>query len=95
MVINKFDILRAQCRRHKANTELIVDTNPVLAISIADERFQPIARRHPQKVEYRGGIQLIDFPSRDGFDIDESLDAFPQKKFFRVCALESLYRYAI
>lgn len=61
MVIDNFDVHRALRRPDKANSKLIVDANAVLALTIARQRFQSIARGNPQEIERCCGVQLIEF----------------------------------
>ena len=51
VIVNDLDILRAGVRPAKAHTELVVHANAVLPGAIALQRFQPVARRHPQIVQ--------------------------------------------
>jgi hypothetical protein len=44
---------------------LIVDAHGVLPFQIAGERVQSISGRHPQVVELRHGIDLIEFAADD------------------------------
>lgn len=44
---------------------LVVDAHGVLSFQIASERVQSIARRHPQIVELRHGIDLVQLATDD------------------------------
>ena len=44
---------------------LVVDAYGVLPCQISDERVQSISRRHPQIVELRHGIDLVQLATHD------------------------------
>ena len=44
MIIDYFNVVRVPFRPHETNSELIVDANAVLALSVAAKRLQTVAR---------------------------------------------------
>jgi hypothetical protein len=56
MVTNDFHIFCTRLRPTKADTPLIVDTNAILAGTIALERFKVIAGWDPQIIESSGDL---------------------------------------
>jgi hypothetical protein len=51
MIINNLNILGSIRSPTKADTELVIDPNTPLPLSISLERFKPIARRHAQIIK--------------------------------------------
>jgi hypothetical protein len=51
VIVHDLDVFSAAFHPAEVHTELIFDANAVLAGSTAFERFEPIARRHPQVVQ--------------------------------------------
>ena len=48
MIVHDLNVLRARSRPAEAHAELIAYTDTVLPGAVALERFQPVARRHPE-----------------------------------------------
>ena len=61
MVINNFDTVRASIRPTKTNTPLIVDSNAVLARTIAFECFKMIAGWNFQVFKPISNFKLSEF----------------------------------
>jgi hypothetical protein len=75
MVINNFDTTRAaSIRPTKANTPLIVDSNAVLARTIALECLKMIAGWNPQIIKPISDFKLSKFSPCDLGNIDELPD---------------------
>jgi hypothetical protein len=65
MVVHDLNVLSTYSRPAEANPELIVNTDAILPGAIALERFEPIARRHPEILEPSCDLQLPKLASRD------------------------------
>jgi hypothetical protein len=63
MIVHDFDIVRTFAPS-KADAPLIIDLDAVLTRTIAAQRFQSIAGRHPQIIKPRHGIEQLQLPSR-------------------------------
>jgi hypothetical protein len=57
VVVDDLDIVRIRASPSETDPPLVVDANAVLAIPVALQGFKPIARRDPQVIQGRGGIQ--------------------------------------
>lgn len=75
---------------HKANPPLGIDADAVLALPVAFEGFELVTRRHPQKINNCGRVDLLQFAHRHGFKIGEPGDPFTSKQGLRIVALETL-----
>lgn len=64
VVINDFNIRRTVVSPDKANPELVVYPDRILALAIAAQGFEMVARRRPQVAEIFGRIQVAQFPAR-------------------------------
>ena len=61
VVVDDLDVLRTCRRPNEADPVLIVNSNTVLALTIAPKRFESVARRHAeilQSVSLIQGIKL-------------------------------------
>jgi hypothetical protein len=58
VIINNFHIFRAASCPSKTDPHLIVDSDAVLATSIASQGFQTVSRRNAQVSEHIGNLQL-------------------------------------
>lgn len=58
MVIHDFDDLSSATRPPKADSPLVIDADAVLALAVAPEGFQSIARRDPQVIEAASDLEL-------------------------------------
>ena len=67
MIINDLNIGRASRRPAKADTQLVIDADAVLAGSVAMQQFQPIARWHAKVLQPAGDLQLPKLAPGDGF----------------------------
>ena len=65
MIIHDIDAGRPVIGPNKTQSELIVDTNAMVALPVPLERLETVARRHSQSGEGRGSVQTIQFASRD------------------------------
>lgn len=65
MVIGAADIVGILPFESKDDAALIVDPNGVIADAVTLERVKSIAGRHPQVVEFRHRVDLIQFSSDD------------------------------
>jgi hypothetical protein len=71
MIVHDFDIVRTFAPS-KADAPLIIDLDAVLTRTIAAQRFQSIAGRHPQIIKPRHGIEQLQLPSRRALDRSEA-----------------------
>jgi hypothetical protein len=58
MIIHNFDIVHITTLPSKANSPLIIDTDAVLPLPVAFQRFKLIAGRLPQILECSGTMQI-------------------------------------
>ena len=65
MVVGAAHLKRVGTFEPEHDSILVVDAHGVLALQIAGERVQSISRRHPQVVELRHGIDLIELPANN------------------------------
>lgn len=66
MIADDFHIRRAAFRPSKTDPVPLVQTNAVLTFAVTMERFQPVSRWNLQLPDRFDGIQLIEFPRRNG-----------------------------
>jgi hypothetical protein len=78
MVIDDFNIDRAgrSLGPLKANPPLVVDTDAVLALAVALERFEPIAGQI-EIVQRRGRVELVELHFGLALNPGKSLDPVP------------------
>ena len=65
MIIHDFHVMGAGGRPAKADAELIVDADAVLALPIAPERFQTVSGGDAEIVQPSGNFQLAQLSPRD------------------------------
>ena len=65
VVVGAAHVKRVRTFEPEHDSILVVDAHGVLALQIAGERVQSISRRHPQVVELRHGIDLIQLAADD------------------------------
>jgi hypothetical protein len=51
VIVNNLDVVRVAVAPPKADTPLVVDANPMLALPVAAQRFEPVARRDAQVLD--------------------------------------------
>jgi hypothetical protein len=69
MVVDDFNELRAIHCPSKADPELVVDSNTVLALAVGFKRLKPVARWNPQVLKRLGGVKSVKFPSSHGMQL--------------------------
>ncbi len=69
VVIDDFDFVGAVCFPAEADTPLVIDADGVLAFPVALERFEAIAGRDGEVVEFGDGVNLGEFPQGDALDV--------------------------
>jgi hypothetical protein len=89
MIVDYFDLESVAALPDKADPELIVDPNAMLATPIALERFETVARQR-EIVEPQCGINLPELPQRDAFDLAQARYHFPIENQFRIAIAELL-----
>jgi hypothetical protein len=60
MIVNDLNPSHIPVMPHKTNPPLVVHADAVLAFAAAGQRFQPVARRHPQIVQTTGTVQIFE-----------------------------------
>jgi hypothetical protein len=75
VVICDLDIFRARFRPSKADAPSIIDTNAVLADTVALEGLKAITGRYPQIIQTTCDLKLSQLPSRYRRDVYEPLHA--------------------
>jgi len=90
MIINYFNRFGAGHRPTKANPELLIYPDTVLAGTVALEGFESIAGRHPQIFQPVRDLQLPQLASRDNLYVSEPLDPIALRERLRVSAFKRL-----
>jgi hypothetical protein len=80
MVIHDFDVLGSAACPPKADSPLVVDPDAVLALAVAPQGFQSIARRDPQVIEATGDLELAKFATCGDRTAFEPLDPVPARQ---------------
>jgi hypothetical protein len=62
MVIDNFHIKCVIIFKMETNSEFIVDSYAVLALSVPFQGFQPIARRNSEVIDVRGAVNEDQLP---------------------------------
>jgi len=88
MVVDDFHILRACIRPLEANAPLIVDSNAVLARSLAFENLKAIARLHLEVIQPTSDFKLPQLAPCHFSDIYEPLDMVAFRERLSIRALE-------
>jgi len=65
VVVDDFNIHCLAATPSKANSVLVVDTDAVLAFSVATESFKPVARRCAEIVQCCGEVQSVQLTNRN------------------------------
>lgn len=84
MVIHDLNVVGISVAPDKTDAPLIVDADAVLSLSVSVKSFETIARRGCQVAQFRGNIQLAEFPLRHSLDAAKPLDPLPGMKPFRL-----------
>ncbi len=61
MIVGDFHVVRVLAVPSKADAELVVDADTVVASAVSFQCFESIAWREPQFFESRGGFKLSEF----------------------------------
>jgi len=88
MIIDDFDIRRSSGGPSKANAELIIHSDAVLACAVAFQHFKVVARRHTEVLQLAGNLQLPQLPPRDRSNIHPPADARTLRQRFSVGVFE-------
>lgn len=64
----------------EADAPLVIDADGVLALPVAFERFEAIAGRDGEVVEFGDGVNLGEFPQGDALDVRREGPGFPLLK---------------
>jgi len=77
VIIHDFDIDRPgrTVWPLETNPPLVVDANPVLALPVAAQRFESVARQAGKVLECRGRLETIELELRGPLNRGERLDA--------------------
>ena len=70
----------------KAQAPLAINADAVLSSSVALERFQLVARWHPQEGQIGGRVQLLKFAHGGGFHVGKASHLSAFKQCLRVLA---------
>jgi hypothetical protein len=62
VVVGHLDLERVAIDEPKADAPLIIDGNGVLTLAIVSKCMKPVAGRHPQVVETRSQVHVLEFP---------------------------------
>jgi hypothetical protein len=91
VIINDLDLAPVAIVPYKRGPPLVVDSNAVLALPIADELLEPVSRRNPKILQRLRVVQHRELPTRDVLDAPKSRTALAVKERFRVLASERPY----
>ncbi len=69
MIVDDFDVVRIAISPPKANSPLVVDPDAVLALSVAAEFLQSIARRNSQITKRSGRLEDEELPQRGSLQL--------------------------
>jgi hypothetical protein len=86
VVVNDLDLLWPGVRPDKAESELVVDADAVLAMAVPPERLQAIARWDLQIVEASGGVEDGELAGRHTSEAAEAAPWLPFKEGLGVAA---------
>ena len=89
MIINNFNVHRMTVLKNKAYSPLVIDADTVLASTVALERLQPIARRHPQFFYPDYTVKHSQFAQRNSLNINKPRYASAIKKRFGIGTSEN------
>jgi len=86
VIVNDLDLLRPGFRPDKADPELVIDSDAVLAMAVPPERFQAIARWDLQIVEASSGVEDGELAERHTSEASKAAPGFPFKEGLGVSA---------
>jgi hypothetical protein len=89
VVIDDLDMLCMSFGPYEAKPPLAADSDAVLAFSVMLQRFELIARRNPQEVQGCGGMQLLQFPESDSFNVHKASHPPSFKQGLRIPATKT------
>src|SRR5580704_17791298 len=76
MVIYDFHVFDTVVCPNETNAVFVIDADGVLALAAALERFQPIARRNPEIVEFFCDVELLEFAQGYFLDVGGQFRCF-------------------
>jgi hypothetical protein len=91
MIVHDFNIKHIAALKPEADTPLFIDADAVTALPVALQGFQPIARRHTQKIKCGGGMKLLQFTHGNGGDVHKPQNATTREKRLCIVAFEGSY----
>jgi hypothetical protein len=77
VVVDDFEVMSASSFPSEADSELIVDPDAVLGISIAAESLETVPRWHVELPEIERAIDLIEFSASDAPELLEDMPDAP------------------
>ena len=77
VVIDDFDFVGSVCFPAEADAPLVIDADGVLAFPVALERFEAVAGRDGEVVEFGDGVNLGEFPQGNALDVRRERPGFP------------------
>ena len=90
MVIDDLDIPGCPIAPDETDPELVVDADAPLPDTIARELFQPVFRRHAQRLDTRRGMYHLQLSHCHGSKVGKARYARPIEQGFCISALERL-----
>src|SRR5574340_1449694 len=69
MVVTDLDVIGITIGEAKANTPLVIDGDCMLALAISLQRVKPVPRWHPQVVESRREVDVLELAERPRQDV--------------------------
>ena len=92
MVVHNFHILRPLVPQ-KANAELVVDPDAVLAGPITTQSLKPVTRGHSKVTDHTRPVELLQLTPRHTRNIGKARDRYAIEELFSIGALERLDRH--
>jgi hypothetical protein len=90
MVVDDLDMACVAIDPDETQAPLTVESNAVLIRSVSTQSFQAVTRRHAQKLQRRGCMQLLQLANGDGCDVGEPGDTATVEQGFGITAIKTL-----
>ncbi|HKV54423.1 MAG TPA: hypothetical protein VJN94_07245 [Candidatus Binataceae bacterium] len=91
VIIDDLDFVRVAITPDKTDPPLVVDSNAVPALPIADEFLEPVSRRNAEILQRLCVVEHREFATSDVLDVPKSRAAVTVKERFGVLTPERPY----
>jgi hypothetical protein len=88
VVIHNFNLIGVSLAPRKTYSPLVIDTDTVLALSVAFQSLQSVPRQCCESPEIRRSIEHVQFPESLALNGLETSDGFPAEQALSVSAPE-------